>query len=61
MTLIGSWNFSKNGQADCARFIADRGTDVDHLFTHQWRLEEAEEAYRLFDSQNTGKAVIHPS
>jgi threonine dehydrogenase-like Zn-dependent dehydrogenase len=61
VTLIGSWTFSKNGQAECARFIADRGIDVDHLFTHQWRLDQADEAYRLFDSQTTGKAVIHPS
>ena len=61
VTLIGSWTFSKNGQADCARFIADRGIDVDHLFTHHWRLEQAEEAYGLFDSQTTGKGVIHPS
>ena len=28
---------------------------------HRWRLEQAEEAYRLFDAQTTGKAVILPS
>jgi threonine dehydrogenase-like Zn-dependent dehydrogenase len=61
VTLIGSWTFSTIGQAQCARFIADRGIDVDHLFTHHWRLEEAAEAYRLFDSQTTGKGVVHPS
>src|SRR5207344_1054048 len=51
VTLIGSWTFSTVGQADCARFIADRGIDVDRLFTHRWGLEQAEEAYRLFDAQ----------
>ena len=61
VTLIGSWTFSTVGQADCARFIADRGIDVDRLFTHHWRLEQAEEAYRLFDAQTAGKGVIHPS
>ena len=61
VTLIGSWTFSTVGQADCARFIADRGIDVDRIFTHQWRLDEAPEAYRVFDSQTTGKGVIHPS
>jgi hypothetical protein len=30
-------------------------------FTHRWRLEQAEEAYQLFDTQTTGKAVILPS
>lgn len=54
----GSWTFSTVGQGDCARFIADRGIDVDHLFTERWKLHQAEEAYRLFDSQTTGKGVI---
>jgi L-iditol 2-dehydrogenase len=35
--------------------------DVEQLFTHRWTLEQAEEAYRLFDTQTTGKAVILPS
>jgi threonine dehydrogenase-like Zn-dependent dehydrogenase len=61
VTLIGSWTFSTVGQADCARYIADRGIDVDRLFTHRWKLEQAEEAYRLFDAQTSGKGVIHPS
>ena len=39
VTLIGSWTFSTVGQADCARFVADRGIDVDRLFTHRWRLD----------------------
>jgi threonine dehydrogenase-like Zn-dependent dehydrogenase len=58
VTVIGSWTFSTVGQADCARFIADRGIDVDALFTHRWRLDQAEKAYRLFDTQTTGKAVF---
>jgi threonine dehydrogenase-like Zn-dependent dehydrogenase len=61
VTLMGSWTFSTVGQADCARYIADRGIDIDRLFTHQWKLEQAEEAYELFDAQTSGKGVIHPS
>jgi threonine dehydrogenase-like Zn-dependent dehydrogenase len=60
VTLIGSWTFSTVGQAECARYIADRGIDVDRLFTHRWRLEQAEEAYRVFDAQTSGKGVILP-
>ncbi|KZD07947.1 zinc-dependent alcohol dehydrogenase family protein [Oceanibaculum pacificum] len=60
VTLIGSWTFSTIGQADCARFIADRKIDVDHLFTHEWTLDRAVEAYQLFDSQTTGKGVFLP-
>src|SRR5919202_5136667 len=58
VTLIGSWTFSKVGQAECARFVADRRIPVDRLFTHRWSLDEAEEAYRVFDTQTTGKGVF---
>ena len=61
VTLIGSWTFSSVGQADCARYVADRKIVLDRLFTHRWRLEQAEEAYRLFDKQTSGKGVIMPS
>ena len=58
VTIIGSWTFSTVGQAECARFIADRKVDVDQLFTHTWRLDQAEEAYQLFDQQTSGKGVF---
>jgi threonine dehydrogenase-like Zn-dependent dehydrogenase len=58
LTIIGSWTFSTVGQADCARFVADRGIKVDALFTHRWTLDQAEEAYRLFDQQTSGKGVF---
>ncbi len=58
VTIIGSWTFSTVGQAQCARFIADRKLDVDQLFTHTWRLDQAEEAYQLFDHQTSGKGVF---
>lgn len=60
ITLIGSWTFSVTGQSDCAQFVADRKIDVDKLFTHHWSLDQAEEAYTLFDRQVTGKGVIQP-
>jgi threonine dehydrogenase-like Zn-dependent dehydrogenase len=60
-SVFGHWTFSKNGQADCARFIADRKIDVDKLFTHRWTLDQADEAYRLLDQQKTGKGVFLPS
>ena len=58
VTLIGSWTFSTVGQAECAKFIADRGVDVDQLFTERWKLDQAEEAYQLFDQQTSGKGVF---
>ena len=61
VTLMGSWTFSTVGQADCARYVADREIALDQLFTHRWKLEQAEEAYSLFDAQTSGKGVILPS
>ena len=60
LTIVGSWTFSWQGQADCAEFVVDRDIDVDRLFTHRWQLDQAEEAYRLFDTQTTGKGVFLP-
>lgn len=58
VTIIGSWTFSTVGQAECATFVADRKIDVDHLFTHRWTLQQAGEAYGLFDQQTSGKGVF---
>ena len=61
LTLIGHQTFSKVGQADCARFVASRKIDIDSLFTHKWKLHQAEEAYDLFDQQKTGKGFFEPA
>ena len=58
LTLIGSWTFSAMGQAECARFVADNNIGLERIFSHRWKLPQADEAYRLFDSQSTGKGVI---
>jgi threonine dehydrogenase-like Zn-dependent dehydrogenase len=58
LTLIGSWTFSTVGQAECARFIVDNGIKLERIFSHRWKLEQADEAYRVFDTQSTGKGVI---
>jgi threonine dehydrogenase-like Zn-dependent dehydrogenase len=58
LTIVASWTFSTVGQAECAQFIADHKIAVDDLFTQNWRLDQAEEAYRLFDTQTTGKGAF---
>ena len=58
LTIIGSWTFSSLGQADCARFIAERDIKLERIFTHRFSLEQADEAYRLLDKQTTGKGVF---
>ncbi|TSD94101.1 zinc-binding dehydrogenase [Skermania sp. ID1734] len=58
LTILGSYTFSIVGQTDCARFIARHGVEVDKIFTDHWKLDDAEAAYREFDKQIGGKAVI---
>ena len=58
VTLIGSWTFSAMGMLDCARFIANNKIGLERIFSHRWRLEQADEAYRSFDTQTTGKGVF---
>jgi threonine dehydrogenase-like Zn-dependent dehydrogenase len=58
LTVMGSWTFSTVIQAECAQFIADRRLPVEKQFTHRFSLDQAVEAYKLFDTQNTGKGVF---
>ena len=58
LTLIGSWTFSAMGQAECARFVADNKIGLERVYTHRWKLDQAGEAYRVFDAQSSGKGVI---
>jgi L-iditol 2-dehydrogenase len=46
------------GMLECARFIADHKIPLERIFSHRWKLEQADEAYRLFDKQATGKGVF---
>jgi L-iditol 2-dehydrogenase len=61
LTVHASWTFSAVGQWYCARFIAERRLPLGRLLTHRFRLEQADEAYRLFDTQTTGKGVFVPA
>ena len=57
-TVVGSLTFSKNQQEECAQFVAERGLDVESLFTNEFRLDEAQRAYELFDQRKIGKGVF---
>jgi threonine dehydrogenase-like Zn-dependent dehydrogenase len=61
ITMHGSWTFSKTGQDDCARFVAEHGVPVERLITHRFALDEAAAAYRQFDRQSMGKGMILPA
>jgi len=58
VTLIGSWTFSAMGMQECAEFIAKKRIPLEQIFSDRWRLEQASEAYKKFDTQTTGKGVF---
>jgi threonine dehydrogenase-like Zn-dependent dehydrogenase len=58
LTIHASWTFSTTIQDECARYIVERKVPLAKLVTQRWRLEQAAEAYRLFDRQVTGKGVF---
>jgi threonine dehydrogenase-like Zn-dependent dehydrogenase len=58
LRILTSWTMSIQGQRACADFVVERKLDLDRLFTHRWRLDQAEEAYRLFNLQSSGKGVF---
>ena len=58
VTLIGSWTFSAMGMQECAEFIAKKRIPLERIFSDRWRLEQAADAYRKFDTQTTGKGVF---
>ena len=58
LTLVASWTFSSMGQWECARFVADRKIPLGRIFTDHFRLDQAAEAYKRFDTQTTGKGVF---
>jgi threonine dehydrogenase-like Zn-dependent dehydrogenase len=58
LTIHASWTFSTTIQEECARYVVERGIPLKKLLTDRWRLEQAAEAYALFDRQSTGKGVF---
>jgi threonine dehydrogenase-like Zn-dependent dehydrogenase len=58
LTIYGSWTFSTHGLAECAQFIADRQVPLQRIITHRFTLDQAGEAFRIFEGGATGKCVF---
>lgn len=57
-TIYGSLTFSKSQLIETARFFVDTKAPLDRLITHRYTLEQAAEAFKVFDGANTGKCVF---
>ncbi|HEX8966934.1 MAG TPA: zinc-binding dehydrogenase [Chloroflexota bacterium] len=58
LTMYGSWTFSINLMAECARFAVDRRVAIGHVFTRSFLLAQADEAYAAFEARGMGKGVF---
>ena len=58
LTIYGSWTFSLSGLAEAANFVVNRNVPLKKLITHRYDLDQADEAYTLFDTGRTGKPVF---
>jgi propanol-preferring alcohol dehydrogenase len=58
LTLIGSFVMPVRYCWDLARFIVEHKLPLEDMITHRFSLEEAPEAFRVFDGGTTGKVVL---
>ena len=58
LTLIGSWYFGISEYSEIAQMLITKKIDLERLATHTFTLDEAAEAFRLFDERKTEKAVF---
>ena len=58
ITLMGSWYFNAFEYDEILRVLKSARIDLERLATHQFSLDEAETAFRLFDERKTEKAVF---
>lgn len=57
-TLMTSWTMSTVEQARCADFVVAHDLPVDALYSHEWSVDQAVEAYAWFEKQDAGKGVF---
>lgn len=58
ITLMGSWYFGIAEYAEIADLLVSKKIDLTQLATHTFSLDEAPQAFALFDQRKTEKAVF---
>ena len=57
LTLIGSWYFALDDYPEMVQLLQS-GLPLSRIVTHRFRLDDAQEAFDLFMSGNSGKVVF---
>jgi threonine dehydrogenase-like Zn-dependent dehydrogenase len=58
LRIYGGWFFPVWEWDEIARFVVDKKIPVTRYITHRFSIEEAAEAFRMFDERITDKAVF---
>lgn len=58
LTVIGAWYFPLFEYQEIARFIVQHRLPLEQLITHRFSIEQAPDAFRMFDQRETEKAVF---
>ncbi len=58
LTVIGAWYFPIWEWSELARFVVGHHISVERMITHRFPIQDAAEAFRLFDQRQTEKAVF---
>jgi threonine dehydrogenase-like Zn-dependent dehydrogenase len=58
LTLYGSWTFSTVVLEELANWVIDRDMPLKQIITHRFSLDQAAQAFQVFDGGKTGKAVF---
>ncbi len=58
LTLVGAWYFPIHEYDEIARFIVQHKLPLEQLVTHRFPIDQAPDAFRMFDQRETEKAVF---
>lgn len=60
IVLKGSWHYNMKGALDMMGIIAKNGPQINHLITHQFSIEQIQDAWETQVSGQCAKVVIRP-
>jgi threonine dehydrogenase-like Zn-dependent dehydrogenase len=58
LQVIGAWYFPLSEFAEISQFIVKKRIPIEKMVTHRFSLDQAAEAFRMFDERKTEKAVF---
>lgn len=58
LQVIGAWYFPLSEFEEISRFVVNRQIPVEKMITHRFTLDQAPEAFRMFDERKTEKAIF---